>query len=94
MPKNIAPAAAIPFIIGRAKSIAAGNAWQFTPYARVDVARATLDGYTETGDAIFFDDRFVHRTALGPGLSQTRLALESWFFGATSFATEYTSLLV
>jgi large repetitive protein len=32
--------------------IAAGH-WQFTPYARVDVARATLDGYTETGDAIF-----------------------------------------
>jgi outer membrane autotransporter protein len=26
---------------------------QFTPYARVDVARATLDRYTETGDPIY-----------------------------------------
>jgi large repetitive protein len=32
--------------------LAAGQ-WQFTPYARVDIARATLDGYTETGDAVF-----------------------------------------
>lgn len=45
------------------------------------------------GDAIFFDDRFVHRTSLGPGLSQTRLAVESWFFGATSVAKDYTCLL-
>ncbi|MGH8028272.1 MAG: autotransporter domain-containing protein, partial [Pseudoxanthomonas sp.] len=27
--------------------------WQFTPYARVDVAQATLDGYTETGDPLY-----------------------------------------
>lgn len=29
-----------------------GN-WQFTPYARMDVARATLDGYSETGDPLY-----------------------------------------
>jgi len=29
------------------------GAFQFTPYARVDFARATLDGYTEQGDPIF-----------------------------------------
>ncbi|HEX7803978.1 MAG TPA: putative Ig domain-containing protein, partial [Pseudoxanthomonas sp.] len=27
--------------------------WQLTPYARVDVAQATLDGYTETGDPLY-----------------------------------------
>ena len=29
------------------------GAWRFTPYGRLDMARATLDGYTETGDPIF-----------------------------------------
>ena len=29
------------------------DALQVTPYGRLDVARATLDGYTETGDAYF-----------------------------------------
>ncbi len=29
-----------------------GN-WQFTPYARMDVAQGTLDGYSETGDPLY-----------------------------------------
>jgi len=29
------------------------GAWRFSPYLRGDVARARLDGYTETGDPIF-----------------------------------------
>ncbi|WP_133501437.1 autotransporter domain-containing protein, partial [Cognatilysobacter terrigena] len=29
------------------------NAWQITPYARADVSRATLDAYTEHGDALY-----------------------------------------
>lgn len=29
-----------------------GN-WQFTPYARMDVAKATLDGYAESGDPLY-----------------------------------------
>jgi len=29
-----------------------GN-WQFTPYARMDLAQATLDGYSETGDPLY-----------------------------------------
>jgi outer membrane autotransporter protein len=27
--------------------------WQLTPYARVDVAQATLDGYAESGDPLY-----------------------------------------
>lgn len=27
--------------------------WQITPYARMDVAQATLDGYAETGDPLY-----------------------------------------
>ncbi|MFC3551317.1 autotransporter domain-containing protein, partial [Lysobacter cavernae] len=29
------------------------GAWQYTPYARLDVARATLDGYAERGDLVY-----------------------------------------
>lgn len=46
------------------------------------------------GDAVLFDESFLHRTALGPGLSQTRHALECWFFAASSFTDEYTALAV
>ncbi len=39
-------------------SISAGadlgrDAWGFTPYGRLDIARATLDAYVETGDPLF-----------------------------------------
>lgn len=39
-------------------SLAAGahiqrNAWQFTPYGRIDFSQARLDGYTERGDPTF-----------------------------------------
>lgn len=66
------------------------------PFDTVDEIAATTgvaNPEFRAGDAVFFDDRFVHRTALGPGLTQTRLALESWFFGASSFADDYTCLL-
>jgi outer membrane autotransporter protein len=29
------------------------DAWGFTPYGRLDIARATLDAYVETGDPLF-----------------------------------------
>ena len=66
------------------------------PFESVDeIAASTgvVNPEFKAGDAIFFDDRFIHRTALGPGLTTTRFALESWFFGASSFADGYTCLL-
>lgn len=47
-----------------------GN-WQFTPYTRVDVARATLDAYSEHGDPIYAlaqDDLKVRTTTGSLGL--------------------------
>jgi hypothetical protein len=32
------------------------------------------------GDAAFFDELLLHRTAYGPAVHKARLALESWFF--------------
>ena len=37
------------------------------------------------GDALLFDDLFLHRTAVGPDLVRPRFAIESWFFGATGY---------
>lgn len=37
------------------------------------------------GDAMLFDDLLLHRTALDPAMTQTRYAIESWFFAATDY---------
>ena len=67
------------------------------PFETVDEIAAesgVVNPRFRAGDAAFFDERFLHRTALGPGLSQTRRALECWFFATSSFAEDYTALAV
>lgn len=58
------------FVTGSAGAdIATGN-WQFTPYARVDVRRGTLNGYIENSGSLFdlrFLDQDVDFTSLGLG---------------------------
>ena len=34
------------------------------------------------GDALLFDDKLLHRTGGDPGMTQTRYAIETWFFRA------------
>jgi hypothetical protein len=46
------------------------------------------------GDGLLFDERFVHRTHLGPDMTETRYALECWFFAPSHFAENYVSFLV
>lgn len=41
------------------------------------------------GDVVLFDDLFLHRTAVEPGMPNTRYAIESWFFGPTGFPGAY-----
>ena len=36
----------------------------------------------EPGDALFFDELFLHQTASDPSMPNPRFAIESWFFGA------------
>jgi hypothetical protein len=43
----------------------------------------------EPGDALFFDEMFLHQTASDPSMPNPRYAVESWFFGASAFPTEY-----
>jgi len=48
----------------------ATGAWQITPYARLDLSRARLNGYTESSGSVFdltFLDQDVNSTTLGLG---------------------------
>jgi hypothetical protein len=46
----------------------------------------------EPGDALFFDELFLHKTASEPSMPHPRHAIENWFFGSSSFPAEYAPL--
>jgi hypothetical protein len=48
----------------------------------------------EPGDALFFDEMFLHKTGSDPSMPKPRYAIENWFFGASAFPTEYAPLAV
>src|SRR6202012_2201968 len=39
----------------------------------------------KAGDAMLFDQLFLHRTGVRPGMTRERLAIESWFFAGSTF---------
>lgn len=39
----------------------------------------------EAGDALLFDELFLHRTALEPDMTTERYAIESWFFAGSRY---------
>jgi hypothetical protein len=48
----------------------------------------------EPGDALLFDQIFLHKTGSDPDMPNSRYALESWFFAASAFAPKYAPLAV
>jgi len=48
----------------------------------------------EPGDALFFDEMFLHQTASDPSMPHPRYAIESWFFGGSAFPGDYAPLAV
>jgi hypothetical protein len=48
----------------------------------------------DAGDALLFDEHFVHRTHLTHGMTDMRYALECWFFAPSHQSTTYTPLYV
>jgi hypothetical protein len=48
----------------------------------------------EPGDALFFDDLFLHKTGSDPSMPNPRFAIESWFFGGSAFPGEYGPIAV
>jgi hypothetical protein len=48
----------------------------------------------EPGDALFFDEMFLHQTGADPSMPNPRFAIESWFFGASAFPADYAPVAV
>jgi hypothetical protein len=48
----------------------------------------------EPGDALFFDEMFLHATGSDPSMPKPRFAIESWFFGGSAFPAEYGPIAV
>ncbi len=46
----------------------------------------------EPGDALFFDELFLHKTGSEPSMPNPRYAIENWFFGASGFPAEYAPI--
>ena len=46
------------------------------------------------GDALLFDELFLHKTGSDPSMSRARFALENWFFGPSAFPADYAPLAV
>ena len=58
--------------------------------AGVEVTRPIF----EPGDALFFDEVFLHQTGSDPSMTKPRYAIENWFFGGSSFPAEYAPVYV
>jgi len=43
----------------------------------------------EPGDALFFDELFLHKTASDPSMPNPRYAIENWFFAGSAFPEDY-----
>ena len=52
------------------------------------------DTIFEAGDAVLFDDFFLHRTAVGEHLRNERYAIESWFFAPSHYPIDQIPVAV
>lgn len=43
----------------------------------------------EPGDALLFDEVFLHQTGSDPSMPNSRYAIESWFFGPSAYPDDY-----
>ena len=46
----------------------------------------------EPGDALFFDEMFLHQTASDPSMNKPRYAIENWYFGGSAFPGDYAPI--
>lgn len=47
----------------------------------------------EAGDALLFDNMFLHRTAVDPSMVRPRYAIESWFFAPSKYPLDQVPLV-
>jgi hypothetical protein len=48
----------------------------------------------EPGDALLFDEKFLHTTASDPSMPKPRYAIENWFFAPSGFPGDYAPIAV
>jgi hypothetical protein len=70
--------------------------WSVSPQVAEEAAgdAGVLRPIFEPGDVLLFDDLFLHTTAAEPSMKKSRMAIESWFFGASASPAEYAPLAV
>ncbi len=56
--------------------------------------RGVLRPVFEPGDALLFDELFLHQTGSDPAMPESRYALECWFFGGSKFPAAYAPMAV
>lgn len=68
--------------------------WSVSPDVAEQAAGelGTVRPIFEPGDAVLFDDYFLHATWVEPQMPNARYAIESWFFSPSSFPSEYVPL--
>jgi hypothetical protein len=73
----------------------AGYDWSVSPALAEQTAGevGTLTPIFEPGDAVLFDDYFLHATWVRPEMPNPRYAIESWFFSPSGFPREYVPLV-
>jgi hypothetical protein len=62
--------------------------WCVSPavvYERAGGLDAILSPEFSAGDALLFDHLLLHRTGVAPGMTRERWAIETWFFGPSSY---------
>ena len=59
--------------------------WPGRPPARKAILRPVF----EPGDALLFDEMFLHQTGSDPAMPKDRYAIESWFFGPSRWPGSY-----
>ena len=55
--------------------------------------RASCVPIFEPGDALLFDDFFLHQTGVSPGMTQQRYAIETWFFAPSTYPHDQIPIL-
>ncbi len=59
---------------------------------RIAAPSAIVRPVFRAGDALFFDERLVHRSAVTEGMTGARYAVESWFFAVSTFPDTYQGM--
>ena len=70
------------------------NALSFDLVEEITTEIPTVVPAFDPGDAILFDELFLHRTHVNPKMIEDRYALECWFFAPSHLATVYVPVLV